>query len=180
MTPQTWRLKSVLLALSIAGAVSLSASPVLLWDPNPDPNVAGYKVYSGTLPRVYSTSVDVSLHTSNSLVQLNAGITYYFAVTAYTDDGLESAFSDEVSFTPRVDGLLSATALTGFTLQSTNYTVSFTARAGQQCRVVASSDFETWHEVYSLLMLTNGTVRYVDRDANSAPMRFYRTVVTPP
>jgi hypothetical protein len=124
--------------------------------------------------------VDAGPHTSNNIVGLNAGVTYYFAVTAYTSDGLESAFSDEVSFTAPVDGILSATTLTTFTLNSTNRTVTFSGRIGQQIRVVASSDLETWHEIYSQLMVTNGTVRYVDKEATPASMRFYRTIVTPP
>ena len=45
--------------------------------------------------------------------------------------------------------------------------------------MVASSDLETWQEVYSISMLFDGTVRVVDDAAANMPMRFYRTIVTP-
>jgi hypothetical protein len=72
----------------------------LVWDPNAESNLAGYKVYSGTASRQYSSVVDVGNITQHQLTNLVQGTTYFFALTAYNTLGLESGFSAEVSYTP--------------------------------------------------------------------------------
>ena len=71
---------------------------VLAWDPNPEPDIAGYIIYYGVKSRKYDKKVDVGNVTSGS-VNLEEKATYYFAATAYNTSGLESDFSNEVSFT---------------------------------------------------------------------------------
>jgi hypothetical protein len=63
-------------------------------------NLAGYRVYYGTSSNALSQSVDVpNAGATDQVVQnLTAG-TWYFAVVAYTNTGLESAFSSVVSKT---------------------------------------------------------------------------------
>lgn len=58
-------------------------------------DLAGYKVYYGTVSRSYTNSVDVGSVQSHTL-NLVAG-TYYFAVTAYDTSGNESVYSNEQS-----------------------------------------------------------------------------------
>src|SRR4051812_46933982 len=95
------------LALALFTNVA-AAAPVLLWDRSEDPNVVGYRVYFGAQPRSYFTNVDVGAQTSNTLSSLRQGTTCHMAVTAYTADGVESAFSEEVFYTPPIDGIISA------------------------------------------------------------------------
>jgi hypothetical protein len=71
---------------------------VLEWDRNAETNVAGYRAYYGRASRGYSAAVDAGNQVTASVDGLIPGKTYYFAVTAYTADGLESDFSDEVSY----------------------------------------------------------------------------------
>lgn len=86
-----------LLALMIlCGIVNQTQAALLAWDPTP--GATGYKLYSGTSSRTYTTVADVGNLTSNSVV-LAIGSTYFFAVTAYNGSG-ESDFSTEVSYTP--------------------------------------------------------------------------------
>jgi hypothetical protein len=59
-------------------------------------DLAGYKVYYGTSPGVY-TSIVVGNVTSYPLVGLTKGKTYYFTVTAYDTAGLESDYAPVVS-----------------------------------------------------------------------------------
>ena len=73
------------------------ATFLLQWDPNLEPDIAGYKIHWGTSSRVYQKSVDVGAVTSYELSGLDDGVTYYFAVTAYNAAGLESDYSNEVS-----------------------------------------------------------------------------------
>ena len=80
-----------------AGAVSLEASPMTVeWDANSEPDLAGYVVFYGTAPGVYTVNVDVGNQTSWQ-VNLVDGQSYYFAVQAYDSEGLYSVFSNEVS-----------------------------------------------------------------------------------
>ncbi len=71
----------------------------LAWDPNTEPDVAGYEVSYGTQSGVYSTTVDVGSVTSAPLT-LTSDSLYYFAVRAYTSSSprLYSPYSTEVSY----------------------------------------------------------------------------------
>jgi fibronectin type 3 domain-containing protein len=70
-----------------------------MWDANPEPDIAGYKLYWGQTSRQYEQSVDVGRATTGTASPLNAGTTYYFAVTAHNTAGLESDPSNEVTVT---------------------------------------------------------------------------------
>ena len=75
----------------------------LAWDASPDKNVAGYVVYHGTVSRRYTNAVFVGNATKATISRLRENLTYYFAVTARDAIGLESEFSNEVSwFVPTV------------------------------------------------------------------------------
>lgn len=76
-----------------------SATVTLAWDPNPEPTVAGYRLYVGTSPRYYTSSVDVASSTSATISSLIEGVTYYMAVTAYDTSGNQSGYSDEIVYT---------------------------------------------------------------------------------
>ena len=81
------------------GFLALSAQAVTLeWDRNPETNVTGYRVYVGRQSRVYDSVLDVANQTM-ATIAARAGTSFY-AVTAYNADGLESDFSDEVSYAP--------------------------------------------------------------------------------
>jgi hypothetical protein len=76
-----------------AGTVTLA------WDPNNEPDLAGYILHYGTTSGTYTHAVDVGNVITNTVADLD-GSTYFFAVTAYNTSGLESDFSNEVTFTP--------------------------------------------------------------------------------
>lgn len=92
-------MKNALLFLFLLFSVfSVRANRVTLaWDPSDD--ATGYRLYWGTASRNYTQNVDVGNVTSYTVPLLVNTITYYFAVTAYDADGLESNYSDEVSTT---------------------------------------------------------------------------------
>ena len=68
----------------------------LVWDPNSESDLAGYKVYWGTTPRTYGTPTTIGLVTTFTTPTLSPG-RYYFSVTARNTAGLESGYSNEVS-----------------------------------------------------------------------------------
>jgi hypothetical protein len=66
---------------------------------NSGTNPVGYKLYVGFASRSYNQTTDVGDATSVTFSQLTSGDTYYFAVTAYNAAGIESPYSNEVSYT---------------------------------------------------------------------------------
>src|SRR3954464_9805004 len=78
-----------------SGARSLT----LDWNPNTEPDLAGYKVYRSTVSGSYQTAIaNVPAGTTTySVSGLQAGTTYYFVVTAYNTSFSESVHSNEVS-----------------------------------------------------------------------------------
>ncbi|ACL69174.1 glycosyl hydrolase [Halothermothrix orenii] len=76
------------------GEVSLS------WDSVS--GVTGYNLHYGTSSGSYSVTIDVGNSTSYTVTGLNNNTTYYFAVTAYNDNG-ESGYSNELSATPQAE-----------------------------------------------------------------------------
>src|SRR2546427_12261921 len=81
----------------LAPALSSAAQVTLAWDPNTEPDLAGYKLYYGTSSGSYQFSVDVGNLTSYTLSGLLEGRIYYFAATAYNLSLGESGFSNEVN-----------------------------------------------------------------------------------
>lgn len=77
---------------------ALAGSVTLQWDPNSEPDIAGYRAYYGTAPRSYSTMIDVGNMTTTVISNLSGGAVYYLAVTAYNTATVESAFSNEVQY----------------------------------------------------------------------------------
>ena len=76
-----------------------AANVVLAWDTPASSGVVGYKIYWGAESRCYTNLVTTTNLTA-TITNLQRGITYYFAATACTASGLESEFSNEVSYTP--------------------------------------------------------------------------------
>jgi len=87
----------LLLAAFAAGAKG-AQSVTLAWDSNPEPDIAGYRLYYGKTSQSYRQYVETSATqaTASNLVE---GTTYFFAATALNTAGVESAFSSEVSYT---------------------------------------------------------------------------------
>lgn len=74
-------------------------APTTNVDGSPLTDLAGYKVYYGTSSGNYTNQTDVGNVLTSQITNLTAGITYYFAVTAYDTSGNESGYSNEVSKT---------------------------------------------------------------------------------
>jgi hypothetical protein len=92
-----------LLIAVLAGLAAAAAAEVkLAWDPSPDADVTGYRVYWGYESRNYSGSFDVGNVTTATVGSLGEGTTYYFAVTACAGTDLESDYSNEVGYTTPV------------------------------------------------------------------------------
>jgi len=101
MTTDARQLISAFIALIITTLFSSSfaSSAKVTWDANSESDLAGYNVYVGENSGDYTGVVDVGNIMEYTWANLDAGKTYYFAVTAYDFSGNESGFSDEVNLT---------------------------------------------------------------------------------
>ncbi len=88
-----------LLALALSMCLGRASSVTLAWDAVTNSSIAGYVLYTGETSRVYSASLDVHNATQTTVSNLSVGSTYFFAVTAYDTNNLESDYSAEVSYT---------------------------------------------------------------------------------
>jgi len=77
---------------------SIVASVRIAWDPNPETDLAGYRVHRGEAPGTRLESRSVGLVTTNDWTGLLPGVTNYFTVTAYNTAGLESDPSNEIAY----------------------------------------------------------------------------------
>jgi hypothetical protein len=86
--------------LSLFSIPIFGASVSLRWDPSPDVNLAKYRLYRGTASKVYDWTLDVQITTTNAFVtNLVEGQVYYFAVTVFNTNSVESDFSNEIAYT---------------------------------------------------------------------------------
>lgn len=81
----------LLCASALAGHIDLA------WNPNSEPDVAGYVVYYGTSSNAYTAALDSGNGTSVRITGLAEDREYFFALTAYNVHGIESDFSAEVA-----------------------------------------------------------------------------------
>ncbi len=89
-------------ALLLSPMVAYGATVTLAWNANTETDLAGYKIYYGTVSRIRSattipSSIDVgNITQSIRLTDLDEDDTYYLAATAYDQDNNESAYSVEL------------------------------------------------------------------------------------
>ena len=95
-----------LFALTTMFSVPYGASVTLAWDPNTEPDIAGYKLYYGSPVGTYSEVVNVGNTTNTTVDTLVSGNTYAFYVTCYNTSGLESEPSNVVEYSVPPDRVI--------------------------------------------------------------------------
>lgn len=88
----------LLAVLSLLVPAAHAGQVTVAWDPNPEPEVAGYKVYYGTTSGSYTASIDAGSATSAVISGLQDGATYFFSAVAYDASNNESGFSSEITY----------------------------------------------------------------------------------
>lgn len=93
--------KTGVLALILALLPSILSAAVvrISWNANTESDLEGYRVFYGTSHGRYGNVINVGRRTTIDVSGLAAGMTYYFAVTAYDYSGNESGYSAEQSVT---------------------------------------------------------------------------------
>src|SRR2546428_13575063 len=87
---------SVVLFLSLTSQAKATGSVALRWDPNPEPDIAGYRLYYGPSSGHYTQQIDVGNTTAATVSDLANG-TYFFVVKAYNTAALQSLPSNTES-----------------------------------------------------------------------------------
>lgn len=86
----------------VLGWLLLAVTPVIAadlkitWQPNSEPDLAGYFVYYGEQTGFYNYRLAVGAQPEYTIRDLKPGATYFIAVTAVDTAGNESAFSDQI------------------------------------------------------------------------------------
>ncbi len=145
-----------------------SSSVTLAWDLSPSPEVTGYRVYYGAASGNYSNSVVVGNVTTNTIRGLAGGVTFFFAVTAYSASGLESDLSNEVTFVPSLSSVRMRVTPTG--------QVALTVKGVIDHRydILATEAFADWIVIGTVVMPAGGSWDFTDTNAVSFSRRFYR------
>jgi hypothetical protein len=105
--------------------LTLADDVELRWHANIEMDLQGYNVYCGTQSRSYNLPISVGNVTNHVIADLDAGTTYFFALTAVDNAGNESGYSSEVSYTiPVPDTLAPTIAITAPTVDERFRTVS--------------------------------------------------------
>jgi hypothetical protein len=152
-------------AQTLPGLYNVSLS----WDASTSPDVAGHIIHYGVESGNYTESMIVENATTVTLSGLTSGITYFFAVTAYTASGLQSDFSDEVSFVPGRHKLgIRANTAGGHVLK-------VHGQIGHTYDIEATEDFKTWTSISTVVIPDGGSLDFIDTNAAQFTSRFYRT-----
>ena len=181
---------SLLLLLLPVSSIMAATGVKLQWDANSEPGVAGYKLYYGTTSGTYTHVFDAGHSTTANVPDVVAGLTYYFAVTAYDADGYESVPSSEVSATAPWPSALAATPLpwpadqqrlpqglkAGISLTpATGRFFSLDVFGPEQSAVTvyATVDFRSW-DVLGTVPNPTGFLKIEDVDTPKYDRRYYR------
>jgi hypothetical protein len=120
--------------------------------------------------------MDVGNNLTATVSGLIPGATYFFAVTAYDNAGLESTFSGQISYTvpataPRplmLPSLFIAQNSSGLSV------LSGIGPAGYAYDIYASMDFSSWLAVGTVTMDSSGMFQFTDGNSYGIHSRFYR------
>jgi hypothetical protein len=169
--------------LGLAGAVLFMAgfnpaahavqSFSLAWNKSSDKKVTGYFLYYGTASGQYTSKINFSKNTRATVSNLQEGKTYYFAVTSYNAQGVESVPSKEITFI--VPGALVLEPRSG---SGGPACVKFPVAPKHWYEVQATQDLHNWVTIAKTTKATsNAWVEYADAAASACQQRFYRLVL---
>ena len=140
--------------LIFGGAIDVRAV-TLAWNPNPESDIGGYRLFWGET-NAPATSREVGNTTQTQVTNLAGGRTYYFYLTAYNSAGLESDPSSTVFYSQPQSGQIPAAPSN----------LSGVADSPTQIRL-QWSDNSSNETGFRLLRSTNGTYLPIELPANT-------------
>ena len=163
-------LRKAILRLLIALVFTISLQPlqagVLSWSPNPETDVAGYRIYYRTAFQKTPDVYDVGSNTKARIPNLLPETKYFVSLTAYNIHDLESAPSEEVAFftPPKTPSIV---------FQRDSVTLKVEGETGGTLELFESDDLKKWNRVRTILNPT-GTLDLRLERHSGARRKFYR------
>jgi hypothetical protein len=154
------------------GAAVTTYGAVLTWDRSTSTGVSGYRIYYGTASGSYTNSLAVGNVTNQTILGLAGGVTYFFAVRAYTVSGVESAFSVETRF---ITGLAK---VQGRTLSNRQFILTVNGAIGHTYDIQATQDLKTWSTIGTAALGSDSSLSFTDTNASRFVRRYYRALQT--
>ena len=144
------------------------------WTANTDP-VAGYKIHYGPASRTYNQVFDARTATSGTVSNLLAGNRYFFALTAYNSQGLESDYSTELTyFVPTNVGPSGPFRLTIGLTPSRQRRLTLTGPTNRNYSIETGTNLSAWVNLGTVSVGTSGSASLVDTNPPAQPRRYYR------
>jgi hypothetical protein len=143
------------------------------WTANTDP-VAGYKIHYGPASRTYNQVFDARNVTAGTVSNLVAGTRYFFALTAYNSQGLESDYSNEITyFVPTNTAPLGPFRLTIAVTPSRQKVLTLTGPTNRSYSIEAATNLTAWTNLGTVTVGSGGSSVFVDTNATNR-RRYYR------
>jgi hypothetical protein len=166
-------LAGVLLAALLFNPVHARASTppnlsslALGWTGSPSPGIAGYILNYGVASGQYLNSINVGNVTTNAVQGLVSGTTYFFSVSCYDTNGVESVLSNEISVAAPPPAAASVTA-------TSQGVLTLSGPAGQSFNILAAENLSDWVVIGAVTLGASGSVLFTDTNAANFPKRFY-------
>jgi hypothetical protein len=159
----------------LLGGTALAKDITIAWNPNTEPDIAGYHLYvteAGQTPTTLSVSTNQA-----SVLGLVEGKTYTFYATAFNTAGLESDPSQQISYT--VPGALPAQMDSPTVRAAGGMRITSRGELGHSYAIQAASELPTtnWTTLQVKQPNTSGLIIVVDPVMQQR--RFYRTIEVP-
>jgi hypothetical protein len=164
---------SLLLGLSLCSATVSGVT--LAWDPNPEPNIVGYVIYSGQQSESYTQRIEVGNVTQTTISNLQPGITYYFAMTALNNSGIESDPSPEISYTVPSSGPARPRLLSISSPDPRRIILTWTSVPGSIYRVASKNDLSgtNWIDLSQNITATASTTSWIGPLSSTLRSKFF-------
>jgi hypothetical protein len=167
-----WRFCFMGVFLLIMGQALETKSVTVLWDPNPENDIAGYRLFWGETNSA-ATVRDVGNVTQTQVTNLVAGRTYYFYLTAYNTSGLESDPSTNVFYTQPQSVPATPSGFSGTAVSSTQISLRWTDNSSNETgfhlmRKAGSGG------IYTTITLGANATTYTDSGLTAGTQYFYK------
>jgi hypothetical protein len=168
-----------ILSIPLTASLHGAGSVTLAWDANTAPGVSGYNLYYGETIGNYTNKVVAGNVTSFAVAGLTESKTYYFVVTCHNASGLESDFSNLVSF--RVPDPNSGPAISAINVTENGPAITWNSVSGTSYSVFYKDKLSDslWTPIPGSLLAGGNSLNWVDANASASPQRFYRIAVLP-
>jgi hypothetical protein len=149
-----------------------STNVILAWSPSPASDIVAYNIYAGVASQTYTNMISVGNVTNANVPGLISGTTYYFSVTAVDAIGLESKFSNEISYTapgtnsptntpPTISGVANQTITANTSTGPLAFLIGDAQTSTSNLTVSASASNPVLVPAANISLSGNGTVRAI-------------------